>query len=118
MLKVKPKLTVNMSGVAAKVTSISKNRSLHQYLASQAADGMDKFVPYRSGALAASVSVGVDGTFITYNTPYARRMYYGDDFKFSTDQHPAAQSYWDEGFKNAGGAEQLGEDGTKFLETL
>lgn len=118
MLKVNAKVTANMAGVPAKVSRIAKNRSLQQYLASQAAMGMDKFVPYRSGALAASVSVGADGTYITYNTPYARRMYYGDSFKFSHDQHPAAQAHWDDAYKASGGTEQLGEDGTKFLETL
>lgn len=31
---------------------------------------------------------------LNWNTPYAARLYYGDDFTFSKDKNPNAQARW------------------------
>lgn len=114
MLKVKPKLTVNMSGVSAKLSKIAKDEGLGNELADQAAIMMDKYVPYRAGILSGSVQ---HKPFkVTYNTPYARRMFYGKGYKFSTDQHLNATARWDEAFKADGGSDKLGKVGTDYLK--
>lgn len=54
------------------------------------------YVPMRSGQLMRS---GENGTKpgsgqVVWNTPYARRMYYGLNYHFSTDKHPQACAQW------------------------
>ena len=53
-------------------------------------------VPKEIGSLEESVVVGaVDGKgFISYNTPYARRLYYNPQYNFRTDKNPNAQGRW------------------------
>lgn len=54
------------------------------------------YVPMRSGALMRSGTTGTKiGTGkIVYNTPYAKRKYYGFGFHFSKDKHPQACAQW------------------------
>lgn len=42
----------------------------------------DPLTPKRKGILIRSALVGKDGRDITYSTPYARRLWYGDTFNF------------------------------------
>lgn len=53
-------------------------------------------VPKEIGDLEESTVVGVvDGIgFISYNTPYARRLYYHPEYDFRTDKNPNAQGRW------------------------
>lgn len=60
------------------------------------------YVPYRTGALAASGRVE-DGA-VVWETPYARRVYYGAGMAFSRDVHPLAGAQWFETAKAARGA--------------
>lgn len=105
---------VNMDGVRAKVQRIATNRGLGQFLASEASMGMDKYVPYRTGAL--SWSVSVEPFKVHYNAPYARYVFYGENLRFSTQQHPAARAHWDRGYAEAFG-ESLGNAGTEYIRT-
>ena len=115
MLKVKATVKANMSGVSPKTSKISQDSGLGSILASEAAKGMDKFVPMRTGALAASVQASPFK--VTYNTPYAKYAYRGKKKRFSTDKHPNATAFWDRAYVAAGGAKQLGEIGTKYVRT-
>lgn len=113
MLRVSAKVKANTSGIASKVKRIAKDDGLGNVLASTANDGMAKFVPKRSGALVGS---GQASPFkVTYNTPYARRMYYGEGFNFSKDRNPLAQARWDRGYMQAGGIDELVKTGTNYL---
>lgn len=114
MLKVDAKVKANMSGVSSKLSRISKNSGLGYKLASDAALGMDKFVPKRTGQLSYSAAIMPFKVF--YETPYARWVYYGNNLRFSTDKHPSATARWDRAYVAAGGARQLGEAGTKYLK--
>lgn len=53
-------------------------------------------VPKETGALEESVVVGVnDGKgFMSYNTPYARKLYYNPQFNFRRDKNQFAQGRW------------------------
>ena len=54
------------------------------------------YVPMRDGNLYRSAMTGskIGSGKIVYNTPYARRMYYGLSFRFSKDKHPQACAQW------------------------
>jgi len=53
-------------------------------------------VPKDTGNLEESIKVGVDNNkaYISYNTPYARKMYYHPEFNFRKDRNPNAQGRW------------------------
>lgn len=57
-------------------------------------------VPKEIGGLEQSVVVGAENGmgFISYNTPYARRMYYNPQYNFRTDKNPKAQGRWLDSF--------------------
>lgn len=87
---------VDMSGVGRKLDRISTDRQLGVFAAEQAARLMDPFVPKDSGALVASARTD-EPYKVTYDTPYARRQYYGVDHNFQKQKHPKAKAKWDEG---------------------
>lgn len=106
---------VNMSGVAAKIRKICSNKQLGQFLASEAERGMDKYVPYRTGALS---DYTVTTPFhVRYAVPYAKYPYNGRNMTISKERHPNATSKWDRAYAIADG-EQLGKAGTEFLKRL
>lgn len=72
---------------------------------------MFDYIPFRTGTLASlqefegnyspaeAMAIGMqqiesDKLFIRFTAKYAQRMYYGEDFNFSKDQHPLAQALW------------------------
>lgn len=52
------------------------------FLGNELMRATDPFVPFRDGYLKNSAYLSVMGDYIKYNTPYARRLYYGDGFNF------------------------------------
>lgn len=59
------------------------------------------YVPMDLGTLSKSAIMGTkigSGT-VVWNTPYARRLYYGLNFNFSPAGHPKAQAQWFEASK-------------------
>lgn len=107
--------TYDMSGVAAKVRKISTNKRLGTFLANEAADGMDKYVPMRTGQLASSTRI--EPFKVRYTANYARYPFNGYGMKFRTDKHPLATSRWDRAYASAEG-ERLGRMGTEYLKRL
>lgn len=57
-------------------------------------------VPKEVGSLEESVATGVENGvgFISYSTPYARRLYYNPQYNFRTDKNPNAQGRWMDSF--------------------
>lgn len=47
------------------------------FFANELARISDRYVPMRAGVLKNSVTVAKDGSYLEYNTPYARYHYYG-----------------------------------------
>ena len=53
-------------------------------------------VPKDTGNLEESAAVGVDRGkgYISYSTPYARRLYYHPEYNFRKDKNPNAKGRW------------------------
>lgn len=90
MLIVKTTVKINsaediFNGIVTKEKRIAINRMIEQQIA--------PYVPMQTGALMDNTTV--DETGITYNSPYAKRQYEGDDFNFSKEKHPLATAHWD-----------------------
>ena len=54
---------------------------------------MNQFVPAKSHVLRLSVSIGIDGSSIHYNTPYAAYQFYNQWSNYTT---PGTGPRWDE----------------------
>ena len=84
------------------------------FLAETAAEGMDKYVPMRTGALAGSVS---SSPFkVKYAAPYAVYIYNGRSVKLTRDKHPLATPHWDRAYAIVDG-QKLGKAGTNYLRS-
>ncbi|MBQ9784289.1 MAG: hypothetical protein IJW29_02190 [Clostridia bacterium] len=90
------KVKIDMSKVSQKLDQITTNDQLGVFAAEQGARIMEKYVPMDSGQLIASARTD-EPWKVTYDTPYARRLYHGKGFNFSKEKHPAAKAYWDKG---------------------
>lgn len=93
------------STIKAKL-GIEPNGRVQKFFTNTCAKKMDKYVPFDEGTLAETVIVGgqptsaVTNNTITYETKYARYVYYGisksgKPMNYQTDKHPLAGSYWD-----------------------
>lgn len=109
------KVTVDMSGVGAKLDSIAKDRGLGMFLATEAASGMDQYVPYRDGALSGSATP--EPFAVTYGVPYAARLYYGTDLNISKQGHPNATALWDKAY-SAAKIGDLCRAGTRYVRGM
>lgn len=113
MLKVDAKVKANTSGISSKISKISKDQGLGMFLAETAAKGMDKFVPYRTGALASSATASPFK--VSYAAPYAVYVYNGRSVKLTRDKHPLATPHWDRAYAIVDG-QKLGKAGTDYLK--
>lgn len=101
-------VTVDMSGVAPKLRKLAGNPKLGKTASTEAARLMEPFVPMRNGDLAGSAATDVPWQ-VRYTMPYARRLFYGEGFRFSKEKHPKAMARWDKGIDKAALAETLTE---------
>lgn len=109
------KVTINMSGVSAKLDRIATDRGLGMFLATEAASGMDQYVPFRDGALSGSATP--EPFSVTYGVPYAAKLYYGTDLNISGQGHTNATALWDKAYKAAKGGD-LGRAGTRYVRGM
>lgn len=93
------RVRVDMSGAVDKLDRLSKDSGLGMFAASEAARGMDPYVPFRDGALSASATPSP--FMVTYPVPYAKRVYYGNGMTIRRERHPLATSKWDEAWATA-----------------
>ncbi len=91
------RVTINLDGVKSRISQEAMNRGRYA-LANQAMADMNQFVPMLSTALRGTVSVGADGESITYNTPYAAKMFYMYMHNYTT---PGTGPRWDLKAKSA-----------------
>ena len=108
-------VTINMSGVSSKLDRIATDRGLGIFLATEAASGMDQYVPFRDGALSASAMP--EPFSVTYGVPYAAKLYYGTDLNISRQGHPNATALWDKAYKAAKGGD-LARAGTRYVRGM
>lgn len=81
------------------------NSRLHAYC--------DKYVPMDTGILAQNVTITKDA--LTYNAPYAKKIYLGKGLSFSKDLHPLATNLWDKAMAVSDG-QRLAEDIQEFIK--
>lgn len=106
-------VTVDMSGVAPKLRRLADNPELGKTASTEAAKLMEPFVPMRSGDLKNSAVTDVPWQ-VRYTMPYARRLFYGEGFKFSKDEHLQAMARWDRGIDKAALAKTLTEEARRL----
>lgn len=77
-------------------------------------------VPKETGNLEESAKTGVEGNkgYISYNTPYARRLYYNPQYNFRTDKNPNAQGRWMDSFVYGPKKDWLAKAYGEFLKRL
>lgn len=77
-------------------------------------------VPKETGNLEESAVTGAEGNkgFISYNTPYARRLYYHPEYNFRTDKNPNAQGRWMDSFIYGPKKDWLAKAYGEFLKRL
>lgn len=85
----------NMGGIVAAFEA--KARAAEAALAERIIADCDAYVPYDTGALAASASAAPGQ--VIYSAPYARIVYYGGGMRFQTGAHPLATAGWVEAAK-------------------
>ncbi|MBS4534978.1 hypothetical protein GOQ29_05020 [Clostridium sp. D2Q-14] len=75
-------------------------------------------VPKDIGTLEESVVTGGENGvgFMSYNTPYARRLYYHPEYNFRQDKNPNAQGRWMDSFIHGDKKKWLEETYGKFLK--
>lgn len=75
-------------------------------------------VPKETGTLEESVATGAENGvgFISYNTPYARRLYYHPEYDFRQDKNPNAQGRWMDPFIHGDKKEWLEKTYGNFLK--
>lgn len=87
-------VSVDVSGVPARVRRICSNRQIGLFAASEAERLMKRYVPFREGILRASAIVSP--FLVTYNTPYARIMWTGKMRGRSISYRtPGTVSHWE-----------------------
>lgn len=100
-IKMKP------AGVIKARLGIQKGGPVHKFFTNTCYKHMDKYVPYREGNLRSIVDVATDT--ITYESPYARYMYYGK--KMVMDNGKSAYYSPDYGFwSEPGGQKHLTDE--------
>lgn len=84
----------SLVGAKRKVNRITSDAKTGTFAATEAARQMDKYVPFRTGDLAGSVTTRP--WEVSYSMPYARHVWDGRGMTFSKQHHPAARSRWSE----------------------
>lgn len=105
---------VDMGDAVAKVGRLKDNPGLGTFTANEAARLMDKYVPFRSGALTASATV--TPWTVTYTAPYAGYVFEGRGMTFSRQHHPLARSRWHEPLNS--NPAPLAAKATTYLESM
>lgn len=87
------KVEIDLDGVMAKLSDQALQRGRYA-LANQALADMNQYVPKREGDLRTAVSMGLDGTEIIYNMPYAKAQFYAPGgWDYTT---PGTGPHWDD----------------------
>lgn len=105
---------LDFAGVHAKLDGLASDPGLGQLLAMEAMRGMDPYVPFRNGYLAASATPSPWA--ISYTMPYAARLYDGSGLTISHERHALATSHWAEAYQ-AAHVDELAQAGIDYLRS-
>lgn len=99
MIKIKANLKLNPQAIKKIEDAAVKALPLTMEAMKTEVNNM-KVVPKETGNLEESAKTGVEGNkgYISYNTPYARRLYYHPEYNFRQDKNPNAQGRWLDSF--------------------
>lgn len=99
MIKIKANLKLNPQAIKKIEDAAVKALPLTMEALKTEVNNM-KVVPKDTGNLEESAKTGVEGNkgYISYNTPYARRLYYHPEYNFRQDKNPNAQGRWLDSF--------------------
>lgn len=75
------RVSIDMSN-AFKKFSPTRMMKAKVFIASEIVRLTDPFVPFDEGWLKNSVTISPGGSFISYNMPYARRLYFNPQYNF------------------------------------
>ena len=106
--------SVDMGKAAEKVSRFKSDPVLGTFAASEAARLMDKYVPFRSGALSGGAQI--EPWAVEYVAPYAGYVFRGRGMTFSKQHHLLARSRWHEPLSN--NPAPLARKITQKLETM
>lgn len=98
----KPKLKIDMRLKKSQLRKLTKAQERAAILAMEALKteiAKDEVVPKQTGALEESATLVVKAlnkgqVRITYDTPYARRLYYNPEYNFRKDKNSNAKGLW------------------------
>lgn len=93
------KVKVDLSNVPRKIKSICSNPKVGLFLASTCERYMNPYVPMDTGTL--SQDTTVEQFRVTYNQPYAHRMFEGTNLNFNKEKHPLATAHWEKAMEVA-----------------
>lgn len=91
------KATINFNPQAIKAIEVAAIKALPLTMDTMKTEVNNmQVVPKDVGTLEESVVTGVENGkgFISYSTPYARRLYYHPEYNFRKDKNPNAQGRW------------------------
>ncbi len=99
MIKIKAKLELNQEAIKKIQDAAVKALPLTMEAMKTEINNM-QVVPKETGNLEESAVTGAENSrgYLSYNTPYARRLYYNPQFNFRTDKNPNAQGRWLDSF--------------------
>ena len=119
MIKVKGKLKLNPQAIKKIEDAAVKALPLTMEALKTEVNNM-KVVPKDTGNLEESAATGAEGNrgFISYNTPYARRLYYNPQYNFRQDKNPNAQGRWLDSFIYGPKKDWLAKAYGEFLKRL
>ena len=93
-------MKVDISGVKRKLSEQNMLAG-RRAMANQMLSDMAPYVPFKEGTLFGTASIGINGDSLIWDTPYAKRMFYGrKSWKWTTEKHPLAGPRWDLRTKN------------------
>ena len=119
MIKVKAKLKLNQKAIRKIEEAAIKALPLTMEAMKSEINNM-LVVPKETGNLEESAKTGVEGNkgYISYNTPYARRLYYHPEYNFRKDKNPNAQGRWMDSFIYGPKKDWLAKAYGEFLKRL
>jgi len=118
-MKIKVTVTLNEANIK-KIEQAAINALPLTMMAMKTEVNNMQVVPKETGALEESAveSVAEGKGFLSYNTPYARRLYYHPEYNFRKDKNPNAQGRWLDSFIHGPKKDWLAETFGKFLKRL
>lgn len=116
-MKIKVDIKLNPEAIKAIQDAMVKSLPLTMEAMKTEINNM-QVVPKEIGTLEESVVTGAENElgYISYNTPYARKLYYHPEYDFRQDKNPNAQGRWMDPFMHGEKKDWLADAFGKLLK--